>query len=253
MQALGTPGNLGVVVNKLVAGAQLTLPDLNQINVNASISVNGINVTLLGIAVAYANNGGNISLLISQGAAIDADTEPDSRTNKTALMICVASKIEEYVNILLKSGANVNAVRKFPSDPSRDGMTPLKYGATSTPEILTRLLKTGTANVNLAPGALKLTALHLAVKNGAIPNIQLLCQANANKFTKDAAGNTPMSLATSPALQQALQNCKGSSTIDLSGPSIPRGVGYFGGSGKTIRMRVVRKKKTNKRKTQKRR
>jgi beta-lactamase regulating signal transducer with metallopeptidase domain len=138
------------------------------------------------IAAVVKGNTVEAETLIQSGADVDAK----SRTGKTALMYAAILGHPDIVGILLKSGADVNAISWDTGDTALTFAAWLGYT-----QIANYLLDAG-ADVNVVdPGGE--TALTIAAWNGHTETVELLLDAGADVNTRNNVGMTALKMARS--------------------------------------------------------
>lgn len=107
------------------------------------------------------------------------------------------SSSQELTLLLLKYSANPNALDK-------EGETPLSYAARSGSTSALRTLLEYAANPNSKSFTLKQTPLHCAITGNHLDCVSLLLKYNADAYTQDLNGNSPLNLA-SPECDSAIK------------------------------------------------
>lgn len=138
--------------------------------------------------------------LVAEGADIDCVANPIFQ--QTPLIIACQKDDLPMAALLLKHGANVNAIRG-------DGVSPLHAAIENGDLALVVLLIGAGANVNLAGGRTYWTPLHVAVqkRNNAI--VEILLEHGANVMLKNHNRQTPLDLAVrtkQKELEELLRN-----------------------------------------------
>jgi hypothetical protein len=133
---------------------------------------------------AAVNGPDTIKCLIAQGKDINAR----NISGETPLHLAVAEGNNETVQLLLESGAEVDAVT------TNSGCTSLHYAASLGHAGLCELLVRYGADPDAQTAALE-TALHLAVSRGHPEVVALLLKYNASLDIRDKDGMTPLQQA----------------------------------------------------------
>ncbi|MBD0391720.1 ankyrin repeat domain-containing protein [Wolbachia endosymbiont of Pentalonia nigronervosa] len=141
--------------------------------------------TLLHICVRYGLEKIINALLAIEGININA---VDNRYGETPLHIAVEIGYENIVKILLKNGADVNAVDK-------NSVTPLHLAARGGyVEVVENLLLEG-ANINAVDSEYGATPLHIAAESGYINILGILLKKGADINAIDKKAETPLHVA----------------------------------------------------------
>lgn len=181
------------------------------------VDINGHNTfkTTPLMAAAGAKNLTAVEELLGQGA------NPNLTNNRgdTALHIAIREDAAEIAIVLMKAGADINAV-------NGEAWTPLFYAVTNNNMALAVYMVSrngSTINVN-RPDRFGLTPLMLASRNGANDIVGLLLRAGARINVRDIGGNSPLIFAVKEGhidiVQQLLEAGANANDIDATGTAV---------------------------------
>ncbi|MDH3638911.1 MAG: ankyrin repeat domain-containing protein [Gammaproteobacteria bacterium] len=144
-----------------------------------------------GTPLMYAALGGNVEIVgmfLDRGAKIDAT----ANNGWSALMIASAKGYTKMVDLLISRGADINSQDVYRWTPMMRAVYENRI------EIVRLLLNQENIDVDRAAEK-EITALHLAASQGYSDIARLLVEHGAQVNVKDAAGRTPLEIATQGA------------------------------------------------------